>query len=134
MLGELFDPKSEFAIQERLRPHWSQAGAIVFVTFRTRDSIPKSVLERWDRAKNDWLERRGLRSVRFWTEAITLLDPTDHADFSREFNRCREDFLDDCHGACVLKRPELAQIVGDSLLHFDGDRYQMGDFVVMKHP
>jgi type I restriction enzyme R subunit len=31
----------------------------------------------------------------------------------------------------LLKRPELAQIVADSLLHFDGQRYRMGDFVVM---
>jgi len=31
----------------------------------------------------------------------------------------------------VLRRPELAKIVADSLLHFDGDRYRMGDFVVM---
>ena len=25
------------------------------------------------------------------------------------------------HGECVLKRPELAQIVANSLLHFDGE-------------
>ena len=31
----------------------------------------------------------------------------------------------------MLKRPELAKIVADSLLHFDGDRYRMGDFVIM---
>jgi len=35
------------------------------------------------------------------------------------------------HGACVLKRPETAQIVADSLMHFDRARYLMGDFVVM---
>ena len=39
--------------------------------------------------------------------------------------------LDDCHGACVLRRPELSQIVADSLRHFDGDRYELTDFVVM---
>ncbi|HUY35215.1 MAG TPA: transposase [Pirellulales bacterium] len=31
----------------------------------------------------------------------------------------------------MLKRPELATIVADSLLHFDGQRYRLGDFVVM---
>ena len=36
-----------------------------------------------------------------------------------------------CHGRCLLGRAELAQIVADSLLHFDTDRYRMGDFVVM---
>ncbi|HEX3313248.1 MAG TPA: transposase [Gemmataceae bacterium] len=35
------------------------------------------------------------------------------------------------HTACALKQPNLAKIVGESLLHFDGDRYVMPDFVVM---
>ena len=39
--------------------------------------------------------------------------------------------MDACHGRCLLRRPELAQIVSDSLLHFDGKRYRMGDFIVM---
>ena len=42
-----------------------------------------------------------------------------------------EDSLDTCHGACVLRNAELARIVADSLLHFDGERYMMLDFVVM---
>ncbi|HLQ45609.1 MAG TPA: transposase, partial [Planctomycetaceae bacterium] len=36
-----------------------------------------------------------------------------------------------CYGACVLKRPELSQIVSDSLLKFDGERYELTDLVVM---
>ena len=28
MLGELFDPTTEFSIHEHCRPHWSQAGAV----------------------------------------------------------------------------------------------------------
>ena len=54
MLGELFDPKGELLIQERLRPHWSQA-ALSFRDFRTRDSIPREVLRRWEHEKNDWM-------------------------------------------------------------------------------
>ena len=41
MLGEIFDPKAETLIYEHCRPHWSQAGAVVFITFRTHDSIPR---------------------------------------------------------------------------------------------
>jgi type I restriction enzyme R subunit len=131
MLGEIFDPKSDFFVNDRLRPHWSQTGAIVFVTFRTKDSIPREVLELWDREKNEWLDRRQLRNGKFWKKALDTLDKRTRADFDRHFNRCRENFLDLCHGACVLRRPELSKIVADSLLHFDGDRYRMGDFVVM---
>ncbi|MCO8121166.1 transposase [Stieleria sp. TO1_6] len=131
MLGEIFDPKAELFINDRLRPHWSQAGAIVFVTFRTKDSIPREVLQRWDREKNDWLDRRELRNGTFWKEALGTLDEETRAEFDRHFNRLREVFLDSCRGACVLKQPRLSKIVADSLLHFDGDRYQMGDFVIM---
>ena len=41
------------------------------------------------------------------------------------------DHLDECHGAFVLRKPELAKIVADSLRFFDGDRYEVTDFVVM---
>lgn len=131
MLGEVFDPKSEFAVNERLRPHWSQAGAIVFITFRTRDSIPREVLSRWNQEKQDWLKQRGVPGDSFWKEAVGMLDPKTKLEFLRYFNRTREDFLDTCQGSCLLKNPSLAQVVFDSLLHFDGERYQMGDFVIM---
>lgn len=131
MLGEIFDPRSEVFVNDRLRPHWSQAGAIVFVTFRTKDSIPRDVLQRWDREKSDWLDRRRLRNCKFWKSVLETLDKKTRADFDREFHRSREDYLDTCHGACMLKQPRLSKIVAESLLHFDGDRYQMGDFVVM---
>ena len=39
--------------------------------------------------------------------------------------------LDKGRGECVLRQPELSTIVADSLLHFDSDRYHLGDFVVM---
>ena len=130
-LGELFDPNDELLIHDRLRPHWSQAGAIVFVTFRTIDSIPQSVLQRWDREKNEWLSQRKLLDQRHWSDVVPSLEPRLRAEFKKHFNRCREDFLDICHGRCLLRRPQLAQIVADSLMFFDGDRYRMGDFVVM---
>ena len=38
---QIFDPKQEFCIVERRLPHWSQAGTITFVTWRTWDSIPE---------------------------------------------------------------------------------------------
>ena len=131
MIGELFDPKAEFAVNARMRPHWSQAGAIVFVTFRTKDSVPRSVVERWTREKNEWLHRRGMQVGEMWHDVILKLDEVTQREFRKHFNRCREDFLDTCSGRCLLRRPELAKIVAESLLYFDEERYRMGDFVVM---
>src|SRR5438105_3205501 len=123
MLGESFDPTGEFLIHERCRPHWSQAGAVVFITFRTDDSIPRAVMERWDRQKQEWLRLRGKDTGAHWAAILPTLSAQDRAEFQKTFRRCREAFLDSCQGRCLLKRPELAQIVAESLLHFDGQRY-----------
>jgi type I restriction enzyme R subunit len=131
MLGELFDPQAEFLIHEHCRPHWSQAGAVVFITFRTRDSIPRVVIDRWEREKAEWLRQRGKPTAAHWSTIVPTLSDKEQADFHKTFNRCREAFLDSCHGRCLLKRPDLARIVADALLHFDGQRYRMGDFVIM---
>ncbi len=130
MLGECFDPSAEFSIEETCRPHWSQAGAVVFVTFRTSDSIPSSVVCRWETEKLDWLSKRSCFGPN-WNTALLNAPSEIRKDFNINFNRCREDFLDTCHGESVLRNRELAEIVADSLMHFDGDRYRMGDFVVM---
>jgi isocitrate dehydrogenase (NAD+) len=42
-----------------------------------------------------------------------------------------ESHVRQVHGECILRQPELAQIVAQSLNHFDGDRYDLTDFVVM---
>src|SRR5205085_9010711 len=39
--------------------------------------------------------------------------------------------LDEGHGACVLRHPELSAIVAESLLHHDERRYVLDDFVIM---
>jgi putative transposase len=130
MLGELFDPNAELAIYEHCRPHWSQAGSVVFITFRTQDSIPREVIERWDLQRQEWIRQRGYLG-HHWTTLVETLAEKERAEFQKTFNRCREEFLDGCHGRCLLRQPELAKIVADSLLHFDRQRYRMGDFIVM---
>ena len=131
MIGDLFDPEADLAIDSHYRPHWSQAGAIVFVIFRTKDSIPKEVVERWHHEKIRWLKQRGVPFTGNFTDAISKLPIEDAASFRKTFNRQRETQLDQCHGSSVLRDPKLAKIVADSLLHFNGDRYAMGDFIVM---
>ncbi len=131
MLGEIFDPKAEFHIHEHCRPHWSQAGAVVFITFRTEDSIPREVIQRWEREKQEWLRTHSYPNSGHWSDVVPTLPDKERAEFQRQFQRCREEFLDTCQGACLLRQPALAEIVSDSLLKFDGDRYRMGDFVVM---
>ncbi len=133
MIGELFDPKAEFSIRETCKPHWSQAAAVVFITIRTRDSIPKEVIQRWHHERCEWLKRRGYLSAgeSNWKYAVDRLPPDEANQFNRVFVKIREAFVDECYGACVLRDPNCAKIVADSLLKFDGQRYSLGDFIVM---
>jgi putative transposase len=131
VLGELFDPNAEWFLQGHFRPHWSQVGAVVFISFRTHDSIPREVLQRWERGKRDWLQRRGYGPAKHWSVLLPTLTEKDRAEFQKQFHRCREDFLDTCQGRCLLRRPEMARIVADSLLQFDRQRYRLGGFIVM---
>jgi len=137
MLGNLFDPSTEFLNHQRMRPHWAQAGAIVFVTARTHDSIPRKLLLQWEQEKQAWLDKLESQleissgPTRHWKDRLLNLDEQSRKAFLKHFNRQREMELDRCHGACWLREPEYAKIIADSLLHFDGTRYRMGDFVIM---
>ncbi len=129
---ELFNPNGDLRISHGTLPHWFQAGATYFVTFRTEDSIPNDVADLWHRKRLDWLHRHGIDPKQpGWTERLEqqagALLREYHDTFSREYL----DSLDKGHGACVLRKRDCADIVAQSLKHFDNDRYHLGDFVVM---
>jgi type I restriction enzyme R subunit len=129
---QVFDRAQEYAVVERRLPHWTQAGTICFITWRTWDSIPAPVLEKWLGERDTWLARHGIDPQRAdWNDRLQSLDKRLVAEF-REYIADRwNGHLDECRGSCVLRRPELSKIVSDSLLHFDGDRYDLTDFIVM---
>jgi len=132
MSFELFDPQRELRITGGHLPHWYQPGVTYFITWRTDDSLPKEVAELWYRRRDNWLRRHGINpAIGNWQERLgslsDVLQRQFHATFSHEFM----EHLDKGDGECVLRRPELAQIIADSLHHFDGQRYHLGDFVVM---
>ena len=128
---EFFDPREECRVHEGSLPHWYQPGVTYFVTFRTEDSVPKDLLCAWYARRDDWLRRHGINpSLPNWKSRLAQfreLNHEFHAAFTREFM----EYLDRGYGACVLRQRQLAEIVADSLRHFDGQRYHVGDFVVM---
>jgi putative transposase len=128
----VFDRKQEFAVVERRLPHWSQSGTLSFITFRTWDSIPQPVLFAWLAQRDAWLSRHGVDPAALdWRRRLERLEAALILEF-RQFIADRwNDHLDACHGECVLRRRALAEIVADSLRHFDGDRYELTDFVIM---
>jgi putative transposase len=132
MQFEFFDPHGDIYVHYRRLPHWEQAGAICFVTWRTIDSIPADVLRRWRVERAMWLRQRGIDPLaQAWRDQLRLLPPAVRKDYHERFTSRWMECLDEGHGACVLKRPELSAIVAESLLYYDGKKYAVSDFVVM---
>jgi REP element-mobilizing transposase RayT len=126
-----FDREQEVTVSHRRLPHWFQVGVTYYVTFRTLDSLPATVLHRWVEERAAWLLRHGIDPTSDWESALGELSPKLQSEFHNTFGEAFHRYLDAGYGECLLKRPDLAQIVAKSLLHFDGQRYYMGDFVVM---
>lgn len=83
-------------------PHFDMPGTVQAVTFRLADSLPAHVVARLTSMEDSPAKRK-----------------------------LREEWLDRGRGACWLRRPELARLVEDALLHFDGERYRLRAWCMM---
>jgi carbamoylphosphate synthase large subunit/REP element-mobilizing transposase RayT len=101
-------------------PHWEQPDATYFVTFRLADAVPQSILRRWKDELETWRK--------FHPEPW---DAATKYEYQKRFQDGREQWLDQGHGECILKKSEVAAIVVNALRHFDRDRYVLDAFVVM---
>jgi len=85
-------------------PHLDAPGLLQFIAFHLADSLPRDVLARIY-AETRPEERERLQRV--------------------------ERLLDAGHGACWLRRPDIAQVVDEALRYFDGARYRLLAWAVM---
>ncbi|MBL8189392.1 MAG: aminotransferase class I/II-fold pyridoxal phosphate-dependent enzyme, partial [Acidobacteria bacterium] len=92
-------------------PHFDGGAISQFVTIQLFDSVPANVLQQW---MVELEQQESDETVR----ALIL-------------HRKIETYADQGFGQCWLKRPEIAEIVETSLLHFDGERYRLSAWVVM---
>ena len=129
--GELFDPESDYDQWDRTRPHRHQPAAVCFLTMRLNDSIPKSVIQRWHQERIDFLRRNNIEFEGDWKAGYEQLSREMKQRFDKQFSRQRETTLDECLGACELANPIASSEVAKSLAKFHGDRYWLGDYVIM---
>lgn len=137
----LLDRSAEIQIKERNLPHWFQLGAATFITFRTADSLPKEVLVRWQGELEEWLQSRQLpfelasstvqQRLPQHEALLARLNDQESRHFKKLSDRIFHRSLDECHGACLLRRSELARIVADALFFHCGSKYELDCFVIM---
>ncbi len=129
---QVFDPNQDYTVIERRLPHWSQAGTITFITWRTWDSMPASIVKGWQAERDALLRQNGIDPRDGdWEQQLKRLGPKVARELRLVLSDRWNDHLAECHGSCVLRRPEMAKIVADSLARFDRDRYELTDYVVM---
>ncbi|MES2474441.1 MAG: (E)-4-hydroxy-3-methylbut-2-enyl-diphosphate synthase [Verrucomicrobiota bacterium] len=109
-------------------PHWRIPGATYAVTFRTKDSLPASVLKEYEQKKSLLLEQLD--------RGIQLGDPGESLQQLREEIRLLtesviEPALHAAEGPRPLADPAIAAMVESALKHFDGDRYDLLAWSVM---
>lgn len=94
-------------------PHFDAARVVQGITFRLADSVPRNV-------------------IGFWRDEI-LLNRRWGTDRARqeELRRRVARYEDAGRGECHLRRPEIAALLRDALLRFDGERYRLLAWCVM---
>jgi menaquinone-specific isochorismate synthase len=96
------------------------------------DSIGAVAMRRILGERDDWLLRNGIDVGKpDWHQELRNLSAQRQQTFRTTFATAFENELDRLQGECLLRTPELAEIVADSLKKFDGDRYRLAGFVVM---
>jgi type I restriction enzyme R subunit len=114
-----FDPEAPVAHLTGDLPHWRQTGVTYFITFRLADSIPQEKLAIWREELATWL-----------TAHPEPHDEQTRQEFYGRFPERLQVWLDAGVGSCILRIPEVRQIVTTALQHFDGQRYKLDEFVV----
>ncbi len=127
-------PDLPVRVHRRNLPHWRQDGATYFVTFRLADSVPRGKLMEWRWERQTWYEAYGLGDdlpPEEWRRRYAQIPRANRDQFERRMAKALLVELDQCHGACWLRRRDCSAAVARALQHFDLDRCQCGDFVVM---
>jgi len=108
-------------------PHWRQDRVTYFVTFRLADSLPVEKLRAWREEREIWLRVHGLSDP----STVSSLPEEKQREFHQRFAGQINAWLDAGYGSCRLRDPSMAQVVGEALQFFDGQRYELGTWIVM---
>jgi hypothetical protein len=90
-------------------PHFDGRAITQTITLHLGDAVPTKVIERWERQLNDLTDEHKLAVMQ---QRI-------------------EKYLDQGYGECFMKDPTVAKLVQDSLLKYDGVRYNLFAWCVM---
>jgi REP element-mobilizing transposase RayT len=104
-------------------PHWNCTNGIYHVCFRLADSIPREKMVQLQKEKELLVNSSAYRNRSLTQEERKRLWYLNTKKI--------EHILDAGYGNCYLRRPEIAEIVKDSLHYFEGQRYYLHAWSIM---
>jgi len=107
-------------ITRRRLPHWTKPGSVFWVTFRLADSLPHSVLQEWQEARELWMSHHPVP----WSDE-------EWREYSEKFGDRLDKWLDRGMGSCVLAQQKVRDVVCACLMRFDGERLNVHGAVIM---
>jgi len=108
-------------------PHWYRKNATYSITFRLADSFPVSVLNDY-RKEKETLQERLLVAEK---EGNKKLADQLRVEVGLLYSKRIESVLDQGLGEAWMKDPEIAKIIETSILHFAGEKYDLGAWCIM---
>jgi REP element-mobilizing transposase RayT len=115
-----FDNHTQTSVTGNRLPHWEQDLCTYFVTFRTADSLPQGIAAAFHRERDSWLSW----NPKPWNEV-------QEREYWERFGQQTEKWLDECHGSCLLRKPESASFMADALRFHEGKLCTQMSWIVM---
>ncbi|MGA0368868.1 MAG: transposase, partial [Kiritimatiellia bacterium] len=101
-------------------PHWQQGEVYQFVNWHLGDAIAASARRKIHFERRAWLKCH----PKPW-------DAATREEYEVNFGERVQHWLDQGRGECILRQPNVAKIVADSLHFLNGKRYDLDAFVIM---
>jgi len=122
----LFKEYDHTCIRKRrgaLLPHWEISDAIYHVIYRLADSIPAKVKKYWASEKS--------RAEKVCFDSGVAFSTSEKSHIRSILSLKYDEYLDAGYGDCILRQPEIADMVYGNLNFFNNDRYRLLAWSIM---
>jgi len=120
-------------------PHYDRIGLLQSITFRLADSLPQEKLRQLE-AEREVLRKNAELGLRVPENAELGLRVPENAELGLrgpsvsvdvEQRKKIETWLDAGMGCCALNHPQMANVMQETLLKFDGEKYRLLAWCIM---
>ena len=119
----IYDNHSFTIYSGHFLPHWEMESTVYHACFRLADSVPVAKQKQWLEERNRLMEK--------YTQESHALSNDEMIRLQKVYSETIDRYLDSGYGSCILRNPEAAQIVQDSLLFYNEKKYLLHAWCIM---